>query len=294
MGIKRVMLAVAAPMAHIRYPCLASYKLDGIRAVCTGGRLLTRSMKPIPNLWVNQVIPTEYVEGLDGELTVGEPNAKDVYNKTMSGVMAASGQPQFMWNVFDTCGSEAGYAKRAAQVKARLGPIRCPYIQWVPEVLIRDEQALLAFEEQALALGYEGLILRDPFSPYKQGRSTLAQGYMLKLKRFIDAEAEVVGVVEQEHNDNEAVLDERGYTKRSTAKAGKVAAGVLGALKVRDLSTGVEFDIGTGFTMEQRANLWAGRKYLVGKIVKYKSFPIGVKDKPRFPTFVGWRDRRDM
>jgi hypothetical protein len=32
----------------------------------------------------------------------------------------------------------------------------------------------------------------------------------------------------------------------------------------------------------------------MGKVVKYKSQPTGVKDKPRFPVFLGFRDVVDM
>jgi DNA ligase-1 len=50
------------------------------------------------------------------------------------------------------------------------------------------------------------------------------------------------------------------------------------------VNTGVEFNIGTGFTAEDRA-----KKDWVGLIVKYKFFPIGVKDKPRHPVYLGLR-----
>jgi DNA ligase-1 len=68
----------------------------------------------------------------------------------------------------------------------------------------------------------------------------------------------------------------------------------LGSLLVRDLKSKVEFEIGTGFTEQQRVELWLDRMNLRGKLVKYKSQPVGVKDKPRFPVFLGWRDRRDL
>jgi DNA ligase-1 len=56
----------------------------------------------------------------------------------------------------------------------------------------------------------------------------------------------------------------------------------------------VEFDLGTGFTSGQRRDLWVGRGKLKGKLVKYKFQPTGVKDKPRFPVFIGFRDARDL
>src|SRR5690606_27777905 len=113
------------------------------------------------------------------------------------------------------------------------------------------------------------------------GRSTAREGHLLKLKRFTDGEAVVIGFEELMHNANEATKDELGYTKRSTHADGKVPMGTLGALKVRDLTTGIEFSIGTGYTAAQRRKLWDARDTLVGKVVKYKHFEGGVKDAPR-------------
>jgi DNA ligase-1 len=56
---------------------------------------------------------------------------------------------------------------------------------------------------------------------------------------------------------------------------------------VRDWKTGVEFHVGTGFTAADRALMWA--KPPIGETVKYKFFPVGVKDKPRHPVFLGFR-----
>ena len=71
-------------------------------------------------------------------------------------------------------------------------------------------------------------------------------------------------------------------------------AGVRGALHVQDVKTGVQFAIGSGFDDADREVYWQHRKKLVGRVVKYRYFPSGSKEKPRFPTFLGWRDPRDM
>ena len=52
-------------------------------------------------------------------------------------------------------------------------------------------EALLEYEEEVLSQGYEGLIIRDAFSPYKFGRSTVSEQSLLRLKRFKDAEANI-------------------------------------------------------------------------------------------------------
>jgi DNA ligase-1 len=63
---------------------------------------------------------------------------------------------------------------------------------------------------------------------------------------------------------------------------------------VRDIYTDVEFDIGGGYNAAQRADMWKERHKLPNLVAKYKYFPSGGKDKPRFPVFQGWRDPRDL
>jgi DNA ligase-1 len=152
-------------------------------------------------------------------------------------------------------------------------------------------------EAAALAAGHEGVMLRKLDAPYKCGRSTFNEGILVKVKRFNDQEARVVGVEEQMHNENERQRDAFGRTKRSTAQEGKTAAGVLGALVVVGVGgdyAGVQFNVGTGFTAAQRVHLWQHRAKLTGELVTVKYFPTGTKDAPRFPTFKGFRDARDL
>jgi DNA ligase-1 len=159
---------------------------------------------------------------------------------------------------------------------------------------VNREDTILSWEESYLTAGYEGVMLRHPGGPYKQGRSTAKEAWLLKVKRFVDAEARVIGFSEAQHNANEAKRNELGQLERSSHKAGKVGKQTLGALTVKDLKTGVEFDIGTGFTADQRQVFWTTGDNLIGKVVKYKSQPTGVKDKPRFPVFLGFRGNVDM
>lgn len=295
MDIKRVMLAGRVKdFGSVCYPVLASTKIDGIRAINKEGTLLSRTMLPIPNKATQRELGAITLHGLDGELVVGQPNDHNCMQNTMSGVMSMDGEPQAKWYVFDKYDMDKPYLFRAREAKRIIEDLKLTYLHWVPQVLIRSAEELFNYEEKCLAEGYEGVIIRAPDAPYKQNRSTLREGYMLKIKRFEDSEAEVLGSYELMHNNNEATTDVRGYAKRATFADGKQAAGILGGLLVRDIHTGISFELGTGYTLVQRKNLWEGKKYLPGKIVKYKHFPVGVVDKPRHPIFLGFRDRRDI
>ncbi len=116
----------------------------------------------------------------------------------------------------------------------------------------------------------------------------------MKLKRFTDAEFEVIGYEERMENTNEAFTNELGRTKRSSHQEGKIGRGDLGALVLRD-AQGLVFKVGTGFDDQQRASLWEARdRDLIGRLAKIKFFAIGVKDAPRHPVFISFRPDIDL
>lgn len=293
------MLAEHADMSNVPFPMYASTKLDGIRAVVINGKLLSRSLKPIPNKYVRSLFENKpEFEGLDGELIVGSPTDPKCFNKTTSGVMSEEGEPDVTYYVFDQIPEFSGQpplTRFQERYKDLAGSITLfKHIFLVKQHLLFSMPQLLEFEAQCLDEGYEGVIIKDPNSPYKYGRSTLKEGYMLKIKRYQDAEAKIISVEELLSNNNEATRDELGKVKRSNCKAGMVPQNMLGALVVEDLQTQVRFNIGTGFDEEDRINLWIKKEYLIGKIVKYKYFGYGQVDKPRHPVFLGFRDKKDM
>lgn len=289
------MLASDADLKNLRFPLWASPKLDGIRAALVGGKLLTRTLKAVPNPAVRAALEHPELAHLDGELIVGPPTSKTVYRDTVSGVMSHDGEPEFTFYVFDHW---EGHDRPWLERYGRLARIEHPRVTVLHHCEILNLDRLLEYEQQKIDEGYEGLILRDPNACYKFGRSTNKEGYLLKLKRFEDSEAEVIGVEEEMLNGNEAQTNELGRMKRSTAKAGLVGKRRMGALIVRDLKTKVEFNIGTGFDAADREWWW---QWFIKQdentpkpIVKYKFFPVGMKDRPRHPVYLGLRDRRDL
>lgn len=291
------MLAVAAP-AELRFPVYASAKIDGIRAVIKDGIVFSRSLKPIPNDYVQTMYGHSSLDGLDGELTVGAPNAPNTMQATTSGVMSRDGAPEVTLWVFDfwnnptmPFGERLRIMERAQSSGIFEGQTR---IQLLQQELIQSNAELVSYETAMLALGYEGIMTRSPKAPYKYGRSTAKEQYLLKVKRWTDCEAVVVGYEERMHNANEATIDALGHTKRSSHKENLVPTGMLGAV-VCCAEDGTTFNVGTGFSDAQRRELWEVKESLAGRLCCYKTFTAtGVVNAPRFNVFKAWRDRRDM
>jgi DNA ligase 1 len=295
------MLACPAP-AQLRFPLYASPKIDGIRAVIRLGWARSRKMELIPNLHVQKLIRGYTMEGFDGELCVGPATAPDLMQKTQSGVMSRDGEPQFTYYVFDLHNRPGTpYTTRYADlikevdVLHLVDPEGTAFVQVLPQVWIETQEQLDQYELECLSKGYEGVMVRRIDGFYKFGRSTPKDCLLMKLKRFVDNEAMIIGFEEQMHNTNEDVRSKTGHAKRSTAKAGLVGTGLLGSMLVRDVKTGIEFGVGTGFTSAQRREYWVWRESLIGKFMTYKHFAAtGVKEAPRFPVFKSFRDKIDF
>lgn len=284
------MLAGEVDLKTLEYPVMVSPKLDGVRATIIDGRPLTRSLKEIPNLKVRSTFKVD--APLDGEFIVGDPTSSSVFRDTMKVVSSHTADiSELRFFAFDVV-APVHFAERLSVVEqlCSAGALFVP----VPHQIIENEAELLKLEEFVLTQGYEGLMLRDPAGPYKFGRSTTREGTLLKMKRRLTSEAHVIGFQEQMHNANEAKLDNLGYTERSSHQANLVPTGVLGALIVRDITSNIDFNVGTGFTALERAEIWRKRQEYIGRICAYEYLPIGVKDKPRHPVFKGWRMKEDI
>jgi DNA ligase-1 len=301
------MLAGKAPkdLADLKFPVIASPKLDGIRAMIVNGKLVSRTFKPIPNTYISKILERLCPEGIDGELIVG-----DTFQKTTSAVMKKGDVPcDFIYHVFDWClppgpkngaGSLGGFEFRFQRLQEwASATVSAGFVEVVEHHRLDSLEGVLDAEERYLAAGYEGVMVRDPSGPYKMGRSTTREGYLLKIKRFLDNEAVIYALEEQEENTNEAEKDAFGRTKRSSAKVGKIGKDTLGKFLVRGINgqfEGVDFAIGTGegLTQELRQEIWNDQDDYIGRIVKYRHQPHGAKDKPRLPIFTGFRAKEDM
>ena len=300
------MLAVALEdinLKILRFPLFGSIKMDGIRCLITPEGAMTRSLKPIRNQYIQDKLKGCPV-GLDGELLLldgkcpMEPGMHP-FNKVSSAVMNGKGCPDFQYWVFDHYNlTKAGYIDRlnwlvnfygtgsAGRTESR--------VMLTEQVELNSLNAVLEYEKNVLDDGYEGIILRGFDSPYKNGRSTLKEQFLLKRKPFDDDEAIVIGFVEQLENTNEAFEDELGHSKRSTAKEGLIGKNTLGRFLVRSDRWG-EFAIGCGrMTHAEAQHIWDNKHKFMGELVTFKYQKIGTKDKPRTPIFKGFRSREDI
>lgn len=270
---KPMLAGTADDISTLHYPLFASPKIDGIRVLTleleaknayTYSRI-NEEFKILKNLGMRSLLKM-LPAGLDGEIvTLDNTGNVNTFNDIQSKVMSKSVNSPFQYLIFDYLPNQQTHVPFHARMELLSKLVELPFFcSLLPQTYIKEAEELELYEAQVVEAGYEGVMIRKVDAPYKQGRSTLNEGYLLKLKRFEDAECEVVGVeelVREHHNES---------------------TGLLGALVCR--YNDVMFNIGTGFTDLQRKSFWIARNKLPSHCT-FKFQRCGMKDAPRSPVF---------
>lgn len=297
----------------VMFPVIGQPKIDGVRALNITGQLTGRSLKKFKNKYATSKYSHSALFGFDGEMAAGPETSPDLCRVTTSALGTIEGEPYLVWWLFDYVTHESiglSYAHRYAMLRKQVEQLRLSnnplwhHMRLMPSVQLNSMEDLELYDALNLAQGYEGTIIRDAGSIYKQGRSG-KKPFLWRIKRFADFEFEVTQILEGQHNANEAKLNELGHTERSTHQGNMIPNGMVGAMLGTVVTAcevgGVKFEVGDEvkvgagrMTHEQRKHYFENPQQLIGKIGKAKVFPKGMKDKLRFPTFQCLRDPVDM
>jgi len=286
-------LATTAQLDDIRFPVYASKKIDGIRCIVRNLNnkieVLSRSLKPIQNLFVRKYLEDNFIHLPPGVFIDGELIAGSTFQECSSKIMTQKGEPDFLYNIFDCVDDiNTPYNERLDS----LAKFASDKIVIVEQILVTNINELENIHNKFVNNGEEGTIVRSVTGRYKFGRSTLKENLLLKIKPFTDQEFVCVGYEPYKKNLNNSKLNELGYKTKSRNKNNIKTLDMIGSLIVA-CSQGT-FQVGTGFSEEMRKELWKIRDTLVGQHVKVKYMTVGIKNLPRHPVFLGIRDKEDL
>ncbi|KVR21702.1 hypothetical protein WK13_34760 [Burkholderia ubonensis] len=261
-----------------------------------------RSLKQPANLYARKIFGGDAYHGLDGEVALGsEPRASDLCRSTTSALTTIEGEPDLFWWMFDLLTERTislPYAERYLRMLERLDNLNDRRLRPVPCVTVDSADGVRELDARWCAEGYEGSIVRRAASLYKHGRSTVTKGEVLRIKTFVEDEAEIIGYEEGSKNMNEAKVDALGHIERSTHQENMVPNGQIGTMYGKVLTgmfKGDTIAIAPGkMTVEEAIYLFQNPKALLGRISKFKHFPKGIKDRPRYATHQLFRAAFDM
>ena len=304
---KEVMLAPnqAIELKDLKYPLYGSYKMDGIRCLIKNGMILGRSGKPLPNKNLQKRFKglldyKQYV--YDGELHCKSMTFNEIQSIIMSKEAPLKGIKLYIfdmmtlseWNKND----KSSYSFRLGLINAEVRIQNDKNIVGVKQKIITCEQEAKDLYDEAIAKGYEGIMLRHMLGKYKHGRCTIKEANIFKVKAWQEYDGVIISVNEGKRLKKNAskTTNELGRTKRSHKQEDYEPSKSFGffVVEVKDdnnktIST-VEIGSWKGITKKLRDEIWKNKKDYIGCWVRFKGMAVGVKDKPRMPKEMQFRD----
>ena len=237
-----------------------SEKLDGIRAIYDGesDSFMSRNNKPFfaPKSFTEK-FPKDLV--LDGELYTKRKDfaGTGIFRKKIPNTEEWR---KATFQVFDMPLINLPFSERYTLMKKLLKDI--PHLKVVEHTIVKDRKHMDKIHKDVVKNNGEGTMLRHPDSFYENKRSH----HLLKVKDFFDDEAEVIGM---EFGDG-----------RNSEVMGNLIVKWAPQAKKKYKGT---FDVGSGFTDEERKN-WK-KLYQKGTVITIKYWEINESGKPRFPIY---------
>jgi DNA ligase 1 len=197
---------------------------------------------------------------LDGELYLHGMTFEEIHSRVSRKVNMHARAEDIQYHIFDIV-SAADQLDRLFYLNQNL--IDYEFVRRVSTSVVSSTEEIMETLHRYTGEGYEGVIVRHLHGMYVRRRST----QIMKFKPKKHDTYQIVGFQEE--------ISKEGNPKNS-----------LGALICRD-NMGTRFNVGSGFTAEQRQKLWQEKELLVGRraVVNYQHLTPG-KHVPRFPVFV--------
>jgi len=300
-------------LGDIKYPLLASTKLDGYRCIFNKGEMVTRSLKQVQNKQLREKFADliQYTKDnnliLDGEIYSHEITFQELNKYFMSEDFESERSIKRYGEVLTMPDHVKFYIFDAVknnnfdmEFQDRL--LYCEDVaELFPDttVLVNQERVEAKGEieemfEKVLEQGYEGLILKDPRGKYKCGRGTVKEGLIYKVKPFLTFDAKIIGVGQSTVVDPNAEkkTNELGRSVTSKKKGDRIPIEM--ACEFHVMYEGLLVKPVLAMTNEEKIKVWKNREQYIGRMIEYKGMLVGAKDVPRHPVFEGrYRDDKD-
>lgn len=289
-------------LATLKYPLLASTKLDGIRCIIKNGEILSRSLKSIQNEQIRcrlepiRIFTEQNNVIFDGELFSPELTFQQIVHFVMTQDLGDEQLPKnlkfYCFDCIENNQLDIPFNQRLEMAKLymmRFSDIAFP----VEQINVDSPEAINKLFEVVLKEGYEGLILRNPKGKYKFGRGTVKEGLIYKVKPFVTFDAQIIGVVQatEVNQDAEKKINELGRSVTSKKKNDRHTIDKASAFMV--YYNNQELKVVLAMTDEEKEQVWLNKESYIGKWMEYKGMLVGSKDVPRHPVMLRFREDKE-
>lgn len=254
-------------LEEIRYPVMASIKIDGIRVLFWHGKAYSKTRKLFPQQVLQNIAQTWSAElhGQECEITIAGMTRPEVGGWCNRKGPAEPTPAGIRFDVFAEVGEPLKY--RTSH------PV--PHFYYVEHTHISNREELSRYVAVIRSHEYEGVMLRGGDHMYKYGKATRKCQRCMKIKFREELIARCVGW---------EMLQQAKDSLRTRNKH------LMGALVFRTAIMDEPIYVGTGFTDKQREE-YTNAALIVGKEAEIEYDGIGTDGKPRQPfVFKRWVD----
>jgi len=267
-------------LSAIKYPVLASPKMDGFRAIYWpqrgASKFLTRAGKVYENpklLEHFKALEGMYKYVLDGELYIHNENFNNIASTlTTEDAEIPKGLKYVVFDCipikdWDKQKCTIPYEERLKILREVLNDQVADYKRIIDVATDKCNNAkeVKDLYKKYLNNNYEGLMLRNPDAEYQWKRPTLKANIIMKVKPIETYDGKIIGFYEGEES----------------------FVGTLGGVTV-DFN-GVKVDVGTGFTIDERKEVWNNRDKYLGTYIEIKYMEVTEDNSMRHPVFIRFR-----
>lgn len=300
---------------ELQYPLLASYKLDGIRCVLYKGKILSRSLKEIPNKQLKEKLEPlrklteDYQIILDGEIYSPELTFQEIQSFVMTQdfedkkLVKKSGKvleiPKHLkfygFDCIQNDDPDKRFIYRQEAVHMYLAEFP-DVAESLTHTIVNSAKDVEEYFNRALEADYEGLILRNADGRYKFGRATLKENIIYKVKPFETFDGKIIGFVQstEVNEDAEKKINELGYSVTSRKKDDRHNIEKCASVYVDYEGQKPKVSLAS-LTDEEKEEIWHNQKEYLGRWIEYKAMRVGMKAGGllRHPVFIRFREDKD-
>lgn len=234
-----------------------SEKYDGARGFWDGKKLRTKSGKTLnPPSWFIKNYPPF---AIDGELWTKRSDFETISSIVNTNI-ADNRWKNISHQVFEVPNQSGDLLARLAILQTYLSEHGDTPIHIIKQTIIQQKDEVKTFLHQVISQGGEGVVVRNPNTPYQTGRLNSA----LKVKPYFDTECIVAKIL----------LGKGKYSDK------------MGSILCKT-NRGKEVKIGSGFTDQQRTN-----PPNIGETITFKYYGFTQKGNFRFPVFLRVRENK--
>lgn len=266
------------------------YKYDGVHIHNPEGEFLTRNNKPLANKALKAHLESVLPIGVQAEICCKDFYRKDCFSLSQTFAMTHElpvldciemGMVIYLFNYY---GDDAptflnkSFIARHRRLKNDTLLARNSWIN-LADYFIDKNKNMMSIAETEWAKGGEGIIVFPLDAPYKHVRCSKTKPYCTRIKKRDTDEAIIIDVLPEYYGQGKTIPDQLKGTQKELA----------GKLVCKSENFEEEFKV-AGMKREEKILFWKQKDDIIGRQITYSYMDKGTKDRPRQPSFIGFRE----